>query len=136
VLKLIDKSTVVHKGVIEDVMISINSWEYPTYFLVLQPNTKFNGYPLILQRPWLETVDAFIDSRARNMKIKNGQLTFHLVLYPLAQPLVENDLIMWIVLETTVGSETLYEDDLINNFLQTQHPATMQIDELVEVPLG
>lgn len=39
-------------------MVSIDSWEYPTDFLVLQPKTKFNGYPIILGRPWLATFDA------------------------------------------------------------------------------
>ena len=31
--------------------ISINSYEYPTNFLVLQPENKINGYPLILGIP-------------------------------------------------------------------------------------
>ena len=47
VLKLTDQSTVTLEGIVEDVMVSIDSWEYPTNFLVLQPKTKFNGYHLI-----------------------------------------------------------------------------------------
>ena len=67
-------------------MVSINSWEYPTNFLVLQPKTKFNGYPLILERPWFATIDAYISCRAGNMTIKNGPLSKQLVLYLHAQP--------------------------------------------------
>jgi len=75
VLQLADRSTVTPEGIVEDVMVTIDSWEYPTDFLVLQPKTKFNGYPLILGRPWLATADAYISCRAGNMTIKNGPLS-------------------------------------------------------------
>lgn len=91
-LELVDRSTVVPEGIVEDVMVSIDSWEYPTDFLVLQPKTKFNGYPLILGRPWLATADAYISCRARNMTTKNGHLSKQLVLYPPAQPSLEHEL--------------------------------------------
>jgi len=35
VLQLADHSTVTLEGIVEDVMVSIDSWEYPTDFLVL-----------------------------------------------------------------------------------------------------
>ena len=35
VLQLADQSTLAPKGIVEDVMVSINSWEYPMDFLVL-----------------------------------------------------------------------------------------------------
>ena len=65
VLQLLDHSTVTPKGIVEDVMVSVDSWEYPTYFLVLQPKAKLIGYPLILGRPWLATTDAYISCKAR-----------------------------------------------------------------------
>ena len=37
VLQLADRSIVAPEGVVEDVMVSIDSWEYPTDFLALQP---------------------------------------------------------------------------------------------------
>ena len=73
-LQLADRSIVAPEGVVEDVMVSINSWNYPTDFLVLQPKIKFNGYPLSLGIPWLVIVDAYINYRAGNMTIKNGPL--------------------------------------------------------------
>ena len=82
ILQLVDRSTVTPEGIVEDVMVTIDSWEYPTDFLVLQPKTKFNGYPLILEGPWLATADAYISFRAENMTIKNGPLSKQLVLYP------------------------------------------------------
>jgi len=51
VLQLADHSRVIPEGIVEDVMVSIDSWEYPIYFLVLQPKAKLTSYPLILGRP-------------------------------------------------------------------------------------
>ena len=86
-------------------MVTIDSWEYPTDFLVLQAKTKFNGYPLILERPWLATADAYISCWAGNMTIKSGSLSKQLVLYPPAQPSIDHDLPIWLEDE---------EDDLYN----------------------
>ena len=80
----------------EDVMVSIDSWEYPTNFVVLQPKEKLIGYPLILSRPWLGTADAYISCRARNMTIKNGHMSKQLILYPPTKPLLEHDLPLWL----------------------------------------
>jgi len=60
VLQLADHSTVTPEGIVEDVMISIDSWEYPIDFLILQPKAKLTVYPLILGRPWLATADSYI----------------------------------------------------------------------------
>ena len=84
VLQLANWSTVTLEGIFEDVMVSIDSWEHHTYFLVLQPKTKFNCYPLILGRPWLATVDAYISCQTGIMTIKIGPLSKQLVLYPLS----------------------------------------------------
>eukprot|EP00253_Pinus_taeda_P002111 PITA_02111 len=51
VLQLADCSTMTLEGIVEDVMVCIDSWEYPVDFLVLQPKAKLTGYPLILGRP-------------------------------------------------------------------------------------
>lgn len=48
VLQLVDRSTVTPEGIVEDVMVSIDSWEYFIDFLVLQPKVKLTRYPLIL----------------------------------------------------------------------------------------
>ena len=84
VLQLANQSTINLKGILEDIIVSIDPWEYPKNFLVLQPKTKFNVYPLILGRPWLAIVDAYISGRVRNVIIKNGPLSKQIVLYPLA----------------------------------------------------
>jgi len=96
ILQLADHSTVTPEGIVEDVMVFVDSWECPVDFLVLQPKAKLTGYPLILGRPWLATADAYINCRAGSMTIKNGPMSKQLVLYPPAQPLLEHDLTLWL----------------------------------------
>ena len=72
ILELVDRSKVVRECILEDVIVSLNSWEYIIDFLVLQPKTNLGGHPLILGRPWLAKVDAFIGCRTRNMIISHG----------------------------------------------------------------
>eukprot|EP00253_Pinus_taeda_P016598 PITA_16598 len=72
ILELADYSTIKPEGVIEDLVIFVESWNYPADFVVLQTKTKLGGHPLILGRPWLATVDAFISYRSGSMTISNG----------------------------------------------------------------
>jgi len=39
ILQLVDRSTVKPEGMLEDIIIYIESWEYPIEFLVLQPKS-------------------------------------------------------------------------------------------------
>lgn len=81
---------------IQDIMVLIDSLEYPTNFIVLQLKAKFNSYPLILVIPWLATTNAYVSCRVSNMTITNRQSHKQLVLYSHAQPLVEaNFLFGW-----------------------------------------
>lgn len=69
VLELDDRSTIHPKGIIDDVIISVDSWEYLADFLVLYPKTWLGGNSVILGRTWLATVDAFIGYRSGFMTI-------------------------------------------------------------------
>ena len=60
ILELADRSTIKLEGILDDLVISVDSWEYPIDFLVLQPKSQLGGHPLILGRPWLATADACI----------------------------------------------------------------------------
>eukprot|EP00253_Pinus_taeda_P008492 PITA_08492 len=85
VLELADRSKVVPEGIIEDIIVSLDSWEYPIVFLILQPKTNLGGHPLILGRPWLATADAFIGCRSGSMIISHGDEKKHITLYSPAQ---------------------------------------------------
>ena len=145
VLQLIDHSRVTPKEIVEDVMVSIDSWEYPTDFLVLQPKAKLTGYPLILGRLWLAIADAYISCRAGNMTIKNGHMSKQLVLYPPTQPTLEHDLPLYFeeeeedevyyaqiyTLGATIGGGQQDEDDLIEHLLQIPTPSSLPLEEEV-----
>jgi hypothetical protein len=53
VLELADHSTIKPEGVIDDLVISVDSWTYPADFVVLQPKTCLGGHSIILGIPWL-----------------------------------------------------------------------------------
>ena len=122
-LELVDRSKVKPKGVLEDIVISLDSWEYLEEFYVLQPKTNLGGHPLILGRSWLATVDAYIGCRSGNMTITHGVETKHINWYPPAKPLLRSENTQWVEeeeeehdLEGTlpVLTKENSEEDLIN----------------------
>jgi hypothetical protein len=96
VLELADRSKVVPEGILEDITVSLDSWEYPVDFLVLQPKSNLGGHPLILGRPWLATADAFIGCRTGNMIISHGTERKQITLYPPAQKPSVIDQLPWL----------------------------------------
>jgi hypothetical protein len=48
VLELADRSTIRPERVIDDLVISVDSWEYPADFVIFQPKSHLGGHPLIL----------------------------------------------------------------------------------------
>eukprot|EP00253_Pinus_taeda_P001941 PITA_01941 len=145
VLQLVDRSTATPEGIVEDVMVSIDSSQYPADSLVLQPKNKLTGYPLISRRPCLARTDAYISRRARNMTIKNGHMSKQLVLYPPAQPSLENDLHLWLeeeekyevysaqlyALEETIGGGHQDDNEFIEHLLQIPTPSSLPLEEEV-----
>jgi len=47
-LELVDRSVVRPKGTLQDITVSVDSWEYPVYFLIINPKNKLDGHPMIL----------------------------------------------------------------------------------------
>jgi hypothetical protein len=145
ILELADRSTIKPEGVIEDLIISVESWNYPVDSTVLQPKTKLGGHLLILGRPWLATSDAFISFRSGSMTISNGYETNQLTLYPHATPLASNDNSVWVDLEDqptqpllTIGQDLSLkdstEDEIINNFICKPSSVTPHIyNQLITV---
>jgi hypothetical protein len=44
ILQLSDRSTIKPEGILEDVMIFVDLWEYLADFMLLQPKTSMGGY--------------------------------------------------------------------------------------------
>ena len=59
-LQLEERSVIKPDGVIEDIPMSLDSWEHPMDFMILTPKNDLGGHSIILGRPWLATADAFI----------------------------------------------------------------------------
>ena len=104
ILELADRSTIKPKGILDDLVISVDSWEYPTDFLILQPKSQLGGHPLILGRPWLAIADACISCRSGSMTISDGTETKNLTLYHPARPSLEAETPLWMELEEEEGT--------------------------------
>jgi hypothetical protein len=116
-LELVDHSTIRPVGIIDYLVISVDSWEYPADFIVLQPKTHLGGHPLILGRPWLATADDFIGCRSSSMTIYDGYDTKNLTLYPHATPSAKPKKYLWMDTEDesalpmlTIGKALSFKD--------------------------
>lgn len=87
--QLADRSIIKSKGVLEDILMSLDSWEYLVNFMVLTPKTNLGGHLLILRRSWLATFDEFISCRCGDMTISYGNATKKFTLYPPAKTITE-----------------------------------------------
>eukprot|EP00253_Pinus_taeda_P011726 PITA_11726 len=128
ILELTDRSTIKPEGVIEDLIISVESWNCQVDFVALQTKTKLGGHPLILGRPWLATADAFISCRLGSMTIFNGSETKQLTLYAHAALMINNDNRVWLDYDNedtqpilTIGQALNFEDttkdEVTSNFI-------------------
>ena len=129
VLELADRSTIKPEGILDDLVILVDSWEYPADFLVLQPKSQLGGHPLILGRPWLSIANACISCRSGFITISDGTEIKKLTLYPTARPSLEDEIPLWMEPEEEEGVQPLLmigkaltfkdetEDDAIDNFI-------------------
>ena len=128
VLELSDRSKIKPEGALDDVIISLYSWEYPADFTVLEPKNPVGGHPLILGRPWLATADAYIGCRSGDMYISHGDSRKKVTLYPPARSIQDLRDIVWLdqrndeetqpisLIHHYTGSSQEYEiQDFLNN---------------------
>jgi len=103
---------------LEYIVVSIDSWEYPVDCMVLQPNSNLGGYPLILGRPWLATLDAYIGWRLGYMTISHENSTKKLTLYSLAKTSLELENSLWIEDNDGESTQPLLSLDQPSTFRQ------------------
>ena len=72
ILELADRTTVKPTRVLDDIIVSVSSWEYPVDFMVIELKDHSKGHPIILGRPWLATSNSFIGCRDGEKTISNG----------------------------------------------------------------
>jgi len=100
-LELADKSVISPAGSLDDVTITLASWEYLVDFLVIHPKSFKPRHPVVLAQPWLATVDAFISCLSKEMTISNDIQSQKIIIFLPAQPAIE----VPFCLETPYGEE-------------------------------
>ena len=88
-LQLANRFVTKPNGVLEDIYVSLYSWEYPVDFMTFTPKKNLGGHPLILGRPWLAAIDAFISCRSGDMFISDGKSTNKFTLCPSEKTITE-----------------------------------------------
>jgi hypothetical protein len=94
ILELEDKTKVIPRGILDDIIVTLASWEYPVEFLVIHSKDPTKGHPIIFGTPWLATTNAFIGCREGEMTISSGLSIQKLTIYPPTKPIMEN--IWWL----------------------------------------
>eukprot|EP00253_Pinus_taeda_P036486 PITA_36486 len=143
-LELADRLVIRPRGTLQDVMVSVDSCEYPTTFFIINPRNQLDGHSLTLGRPWLATVDAYIGCRTSSMTITRGNAIKNLALYSPTQPSltivktrrqpttylkdnIHSPLIVAdappLIVADALEFKNQTEDDVINTFIN--HPAVV-----------
>lgn len=127
-LQLADRSVIKPDGVLEDVCVSLDSWEYPVDFMLLTPKNNLGGHPLILGRPWLATADAFIGCRSSDMFISDGNSTNKFTLYPPARITIDIETEEWIEdgedIQPIFVTEQVKDEDQLLNLLENNESSS------------
>jgi hypothetical protein len=89
VLELANRTAIKPTGVLDDILVTLASWEYPVDFMIIHSKYPMKGHPIILGRPWFATTNAFIRCRGGDMFISNGISSQKLTLFPPTQPVTE-----------------------------------------------
>ncbi|KAM7493163.1 hypothetical protein LguiB_027772 [Lonicera macranthoides] len=93
-IQLADRSVKIPRGVIEDVLIKVDTFYFPVDFVVLDTEHVQNikGQILvILGRPFLATSNALINCRNGVMKISFGNLTAELNVFDISKTSINTD---------------------------------------------
>lgn len=103
VLELDDRSRIKPKGVLDDEIISLDSWEYLVDLFVLCPISTSEGHQVILGRPWISTTNTFIGLRSRKMYVSWGDSIKEVTLYPPTKSVIELKNVLWFDHEASDG---------------------------------
>ena len=139
-LSLADRSIKIPKGTIEDVLIQVDKFYYPVDFVVLDTEpvaVGANHVPIILERPFLATLNAIINCRNGVMQLTFGNMTLELNIFQLSkrhmQP-VEKDCeevcIIDTILEEQANAQKLQDvltQELCECLEEQQEPQSMSL---------
>ncbi|XP_070043245.1 uncharacterized protein [Nicotiana tomentosiformis] len=73
-LQLADQTTLIHEGIVEDVLVRVDKFVFPMDFIVVNMEENKEA-PLILGRPFLATGRAILDIHERKLMLRVGEET-------------------------------------------------------------
>ncbi|XP_026459381.1 uncharacterized protein LOC113360044 [Papaver somniferum] len=115
-LQLADRSIKIPRGVVEDILVQIDSFIYPVDFIILdtQPVADPSGQiPIILGRPFLATANVIINCRNGIMELTFGSWKMEVNVFTVARsPLDFNDH------ETVCMIDEIIHDTFLQNHLE------------------
>ena len=119
ILKLANRSMIIPKGVVEDVLVQVDKFYFPIDFIILdmQPVSNANSQiSVILGHPFLATSNALISCRSGVLKLSFGNMTLELNIFNTCkQPRDEEDVHEVDLIETLVREQfnkTCFSDPL------------------------
>ena len=122
VLQLVDRSTKIPRGIVEDVLIQVDKFYFHVDFIVIntQPIQDSRKHiPIILGRPFLATADDHIQCKTGNMQLSFGNMTMELNIFNIAKQLhyVDDEIVDVDLIEALVDNTLL--SNLSDDLLQT-----------------
>ena len=119
-LELADRSRIKLEGVLDNEIVSLDSWEYPVDLFVLQPESTLGGHLVVFGRPWLATTDAFIGCRSGHMYLPQGNSFKQVSLYPPTKDITKMQDETWFDKEPSDGesSQPIFTIDQIGSLKQ------------------
>ena len=95
ILQLADRSVIVPKGVVDDVLVQVDKFYFPFDFIILDMHPISNAnsqISVILGRPFLATSNALINCRSGVSKLSFGNMPLEFNIFNTCkQPRVEED---------------------------------------------
>ena len=119
ILQLANRSVIVPKGVVENVLVQVDKFYFPVNFVILDMHPASNTNSQIsvtLGRPFLATFNALINCRSEGLKLSFGNMTLELNIFNTCkQPRDEEDVHEVELIETLVQEQfnkTCFSDPL------------------------
>jgi hypothetical protein len=136
-LQLADRSVKIPRGIVEDVLIKVDTFYFPVDFIVLDTEpvqVVGTEIPVILGRPFLATVNTLINCRSGVMKISFGNMTVELNIFHIRkQPLDYDQMNQVCLIEEII--DKVIEESSIEDPLEaclTQFGENLDLEKLME----
>ena len=128
-LLLADRSLKHPRGVIEDVLVKVDKFIFPTIFIVLDMEED-RKIPIILGRPFLATSRAIIDVQRGELKLRVEDAKVKFNVFDVIRHPIESDACFMVeVVEAIMSSQSGMTDSLETSLVQGEQEELCEEDE-------